>query len=120
MDSKTGQSHAYQILLDNPQALPPMSSMAAAISRHGAVASVQLQHCGMYSHLVYERGGAFLPGRYGDLCSRAEAKDGRGHRPEKMCSGVLYGRRLRRRAERPYGYQGGIQRGKRYRQALNT
>ncbi len=60
VDSKTGQAHAYQILLDNPQALPPMSSMATAISRHGAVASVQLQHCGMYSHLVYERGGQLL------------------------------------------------------------
>ncbi len=60
VDSKTGQAHAYQILLDNPQALPPMSSMASAISRHGAVASVQLQHCGMYSHLVYERGGQLL------------------------------------------------------------
>ena len=60
VDSKTGQAHAYQILLDNPQALPPMASMAQAISRHGAVASVQLQHCGMYSHLVYERGGQLL------------------------------------------------------------
>ncbi|MBR0401801.1 MAG: FAD-dependent oxidoreductase [Lachnospiraceae bacterium] len=60
VDSKTGQAHAYQILLDNPAALPPMSSMATAISRHGAVASVQLQHCGMYSHLVYERGDQLL------------------------------------------------------------
>ena len=60
VDSKTGQAHAYQILLDNPQALPPMASAAIAISRHGAVASVQLQHCGMYSHLVYERGGQLL------------------------------------------------------------
>ena len=60
VDSRTGQAHAYQILLDNPQALPPMASVARAISRHGAVASVQLQHCGMYSHLVYERGGQLL------------------------------------------------------------
>ena len=60
VDSATGQAHAYQILLDNPQALPPLASAATAISRHGAVASVQLQHCGMYSHLVYERGGQLL------------------------------------------------------------
>ena len=60
VDRRTGQAHAYQILLDNPQALPPMSSVATAISRHGAVASAQLQHCGMYSHLVYERGGRLL------------------------------------------------------------
>ena len=60
VDSKTGQVHAYQILLDNPLALPPLSSMATAISRHGAVASIQLQHCGMFSHMVYERGDQLL------------------------------------------------------------
>ena len=60
VDSKTGQAHSYQLLLDNPLALPPMSAMAAAISRHGTVASVQLQHCGMFSHLVYEKGGQLL------------------------------------------------------------
>ena len=60
VDSKTGQAHSYQLLLDNPLGLPPMSAMANAISRHGAVACVQLQHCGMYSHLVYERGGQLL------------------------------------------------------------
>ena len=56
VDSKTGQAHAYQILLDNPQALPPLASAATAINRHGAVSCIQLQHCGMFSHLVYERG----------------------------------------------------------------
>ena len=47
VDRRTGQSHAYQILLDDPQNLPALSAMATAISRHGAVASVQLQHSGM-------------------------------------------------------------------------
>ena len=28
VDSKTGQAHSYQILLDNPLALPPLSAMA--------------------------------------------------------------------------------------------
>ncbi len=60
VDSKTGQSHSYQLVLDNPLGLPQFSAMATALSRHGAVASVQLQHCGMYSHLVYERGGQLL------------------------------------------------------------
>ena len=60
VDRRTGQAHAYQILLDDPQNLPAMSAMATAISRHGAVAGVQLQHCGMYSHLVYEKGGQLL------------------------------------------------------------
>ena len=60
VDSRTGQAHAYQILVDEPRSLPAMTAMASAISRHGAVASVQLQHCGIYSHLVYERGGQLL------------------------------------------------------------
>ncbi len=60
VDSVTGQAHAYQVLLDEPRNLPALSAAASAISRHGAVASVQLQHCGMYSHLVYERGGQLL------------------------------------------------------------
>ncbi|MCR5845131.1 MAG: FAD-dependent oxidoreductase [bacterium] len=60
VDSATGQAHAYQILLDNPQALPPLASAATAINRHGAISCIQLQHCGMFSHLVYERGGQLL------------------------------------------------------------
>ncbi len=55
VDTKTGQITAYQVCLDNPLSLPHMSSMAKAISRHGAVASVELQHGGMFSHLVYEQ-----------------------------------------------------------------
>jgi 2,4-dienoyl-CoA reductase-like NADH-dependent reductase (Old Yellow Enzyme family)/NADPH-dependent 2,4-dienoyl-CoA reductase/sulfur reductase-like enzyme len=60
VDTKTGQITAYQVCIDNPLALPQLSSMAGAISRHGAVASVELQHGGMYSHLVYEQGRPLL------------------------------------------------------------
>lgn len=56
VDAKTGQITAYQVCLDNPLALPQMSLMAKNISKHGAVASVELQHGGMFSHLVYEQG----------------------------------------------------------------
>ena len=60
VDTNTGQVTAYQVNLDNPLSLPQMSSMAKAISRHGAVASVELQHGGMFSHLVYEQGRPLL------------------------------------------------------------
>ena len=56
VDTKTGQVTAYQVALDKPLALPHLSSMAVAISRHGAVASVELQHGGMFSHFVHEQG----------------------------------------------------------------
>ena len=60
VDTKTGQITSYQVCLDNPLGLPQLSAMAEAISRHGAVASVELQHGGMFSHLVYEQGRPLL------------------------------------------------------------
>jgi 2,4-dienoyl-CoA reductase-like NADH-dependent reductase (Old Yellow Enzyme family) len=60
VDTKTGQITAYQVNLDNPLSLPQMSSMAGAISRHGAVASVELQHGGIFSHYIYEQGRPLL------------------------------------------------------------
>ncbi len=60
VDTKTGQITAYQVNIDKPGALPHLASMATAISRHGAVASVELQHGGMFSHLVYEQGKPLL------------------------------------------------------------
>ncbi|MDR0817364.1 MAG: FAD-dependent oxidoreductase [Clostridiales Family XIII bacterium] len=60
IDSKTGQITPYQVRLDEPRNLPRLSSMAESIYRHGAVASVELQHGGMYAHLAYERGGQLL------------------------------------------------------------
>ena len=60
VDTKTGQITSYQIGMDNPLALPQLSSLAKAITRHGAVASVELQHGGIFSHLVYEQGRPLL------------------------------------------------------------
>ncbi len=55
VDTKTGQITAYQIRMDNPLTLPHMSAMARAISKHGAVASVELQHGG-YSPIWFTNG----------------------------------------------------------------
>ena len=60
VDSRTGHITAYQLLMDSKRGIPALASMADAIARHGAVASVELQHGGMYSHLSYEEGEQLL------------------------------------------------------------
>ena len=39
VDTNTGQVTAYQVVLDTPLALPHLSSLATAISQHGAAVS---------------------------------------------------------------------------------
>jgi 2,4-dienoyl-CoA reductase-like NADH-dependent reductase (Old Yellow Enzyme family)/thioredoxin reductase len=60
VDSKIGQITPYQIRLDEPRNLPRLSALAESIYRHGAVASVELQHGGMFAHLAYESGAQLL------------------------------------------------------------
>jgi 2,4-dienoyl-CoA reductase-like NADH-dependent reductase (Old Yellow Enzyme family)/NADPH-dependent 2,4-dienoyl-CoA reductase/sulfur reductase-like enzyme len=57
VDSKTGAIVRYQLPFDHPDCRPMMGRLASAIKRHGAVASVELQHCGMYSHHIAAMGG---------------------------------------------------------------
>ena len=55
-DSKrgcVGQSNTY---LDDPEALPPIHRLAQAISRHGCVAAVELQHSGANSYYSARHG----------------------------------------------------------------
>jgi 2,4-dienoyl-CoA reductase-like NADH-dependent reductase (Old Yellow Enzyme family) len=55
-DSKrgcVGQSNTY---LDDPEALPPIHRLAQAISRHGAVAAIELQHSGANSYYSARHG----------------------------------------------------------------
>ncbi|WP_337985238.1 oxidoreductase [Dehalobacter sp. DCM] len=56
VDTKTGQAHAYQMVLDNELALPHIAAYAIAMTKHGAIPSIELMHCGMFSHYVYEKG----------------------------------------------------------------
>lgn len=44
------------ICLDDPNALPAIRRLANAITRHGAVADIELQHTGANSYLCAERG----------------------------------------------------------------
>jgi len=49
-DGKRGRIGKTQLPLSDPDSLPPIYRLASAISRHGAVAAVELQHCGPYSY----------------------------------------------------------------------
>ena len=60
VDSRTGHVTAYQMLMDSKRGIAAFTRMADAIGRHGAVASVELQHGGIYSHLSYEKGEQLL------------------------------------------------------------
>jgi 2,4-dienoyl-CoA reductase-like NADH-dependent reductase (Old Yellow Enzyme family)/thioredoxin reductase len=47
----TGKSHGRLINLENPFAIQSLTDAARAIRRHGAVASIELNHGGMYSEM---------------------------------------------------------------------
>lgn len=48
----TGQSHDRQICLDDPHVIPSLANTARAITRHGAVANIELSHGGKYAGLA--------------------------------------------------------------------
>jgi len=56
VDSKRGMGGHINIAFDDPLNLAPLSALANAISRHGAVASAELQHAGMYARYSHEKG----------------------------------------------------------------
>lgn len=50
-DSKRGRIETSGLPLDDPDSLPPVYRLASAINRHGAVAAIEIQHCGPYSYI---------------------------------------------------------------------
>jgi 2,4-dienoyl-CoA reductase-like NADH-dependent reductase (Old Yellow Enzyme family)/NADPH-dependent 2,4-dienoyl-CoA reductase/sulfur reductase-like enzyme len=56
VDSKRGVIGLTNPYLDDPTALPALYRVASAINRHGAVAAIELQHCGPYSYICAQRG----------------------------------------------------------------
>lgn len=50
VDSKRGKGGQWHVTLDNPLASHALHKLTHAVMRHGAVASVELQHAGMYSN----------------------------------------------------------------------
>ena len=57
VDSKNGRVTKAQFPLDDPDQKGPLASLCKAISRHGAIASLELQHGGMYARLSGEQLG---------------------------------------------------------------
>lgn len=55
-DSKRGVIGLSNLYLDDPTSLPPIYRLAAAISRHGAVAAIELAHFGANSYICAARG----------------------------------------------------------------
>ncbi len=49
-DGELGRGGYNQVAIDDPRAFKPLCRVADAISRHGAVATAELQHWGMYSN----------------------------------------------------------------------
>ena len=58
VDSARGTMAKYHILLDNPLAEHSLKRMTSAVSRHGAVASAELQHAGMFANRAEGKSGA--------------------------------------------------------------
>lgn len=73
VDITTGANLPFLLNMQDPDNLPRMGMLARAITRHGAVASAELAHDGMYSWASRERYGTKLYGpvecesRYGHI-----------------------------------------------------
>ena len=57
VESATGTHYPFLIRMEDPDTLPWLAAMAGAIRRHGAVASAELSHAGMYAEHVKKSGG---------------------------------------------------------------
>ncbi|MBN1191580.1 MAG: FAD-dependent oxidoreductase [Dehalococcoidales bacterium] len=55
-DSKRGIIGLSNLYLDDPTALPPIYRLATAITRHGAIAVIELGHSGANSYMAARRG----------------------------------------------------------------
>ena len=53
VDTLHGRYGENHICMDNPRLLRSMTVLANTVSRHGAVAAVELQHAGLYAHTSF-------------------------------------------------------------------
>ena len=77
VDWKDGRHYDWLFDISNPSMQPGFSKVASAISRHGAVASVELSHAGMYSHASQEAGSQLygpveMDNKYGHVLEMPE------------------------------------------------
>jgi 2,4-dienoyl-CoA reductase-like NADH-dependent reductase (Old Yellow Enzyme family)/thioredoxin reductase len=77
VDWKNGRHYDWLIPMDDSRMLPGLSSLANAVSRHGAVASAELSHAGMFA-LASKEAGSPLKGpvdmvnKYGEVTAMTE------------------------------------------------
>jgi len=78
VESETGTAYAGLFRIDDLKMTPGFAAIAGAISRHGAVASAELSHAGMYAHSVYAAGRpmygpvAIKDGKFGEVTEMPE------------------------------------------------
>ena len=82
VDSATGTHYPFLIRMDDPSTLPGLSAVAGAVSRHGAIASAELSHAGMYARFVKDPDAEMFG---------PEGNNEAHHRREKAAGGTLYG-----------------------------
>jgi 2,4-dienoyl-CoA reductase-like NADH-dependent reductase (Old Yellow Enzyme family) len=78
VDSKRGRTSYNHTPLDSRRACAGIAYLTNAISRHGAVASIELQHAGCYAHSSYMDGNTIygpVEGEYNGIPVRAMTED---------------------------------------------
>lgn len=79
VDEKTGTHYPFTYRIDDPNCLPGFAAYASAVSRQGAVASVELSHAGLHAEAVAKRGGIVygpvdMEGMYGPVREMPESE----------------------------------------------
>ena len=73
VDSDYGHNHRFKLRGDAVKSKINLSRTASAITRHGAVANVELGHSGKYSYVMAEREG-FTYGPIDEVCNGIEVR----------------------------------------------
>ncbi len=94
VDSEIALANGNHILLDDPGARPALSKLADAITRHGAVASMEMSHGGNAARISYAQGHTI----YGPCKCRAEGFSGKATEAEEMTPEIME-RTIRKHAE---------------------
>lgn len=75
VDSKRGKGGQWHVTLDDARACHSLSRLTDAVGRHGAVASVELQHAGMYANRDLSFKGAGAKGvAYGPVACELDGR----------------------------------------------
>jgi 2,4-dienoyl-CoA reductase-like NADH-dependent reductase (Old Yellow Enzyme family)/thioredoxin reductase len=79
VDWKNGRHYDWLLPMDNPNMLPGLSKLANAVTRHGAVASAELSHAGMFAKASFDAGAPLLgpvdmAGKYGEVRAMTETE----------------------------------------------